>query len=299
MFKNRPKYKSNAGLYIITFIVTAIVLALAAFLLWNNFLSQRPQSEAANVAADYSPEASLDVTVLFMLGEAKGAPPEWYLLLNYRPHDNKIVAVPLRPNTLVDGGRGLSTLSDVYAGGGGAAAVSLGIKRSLGVDCTRYIKFDKSGFTDFISLFGEVPVNVPQTVRYNDVEFSAGSYTLAAEKLYGFLNVKDYGMGDDYRYTVQGAAVTSLVNNCARNLPAATLQNMFMTLQNTADMNFTFADFTDYQKALLYTTEHLLIDSASSYLPYGSADENGGFTIAPDSVNNIQSRFAADGELLR
>ncbi|GHU59250.1 hypothetical protein FACS1894133_5600 [Clostridia bacterium] len=319
--RTKRRSKGNLGVYLIAFAVTAVALTLVVLLLWNRFMQPSPGQNAVSTGDD-RPDVSLDMNVLFLLSESKGGTPEQFLLMNYRPHDNKMLAVPLRPNTLAKSG---GTLTDLYRSGG-APRLARGVGETLGIECKYYIKFDKSSFVEFISLLGDVPVDVSKDVvaggdgavtvaggsdgavttagSSGDSDgtggvggsggsvFSAGTYSLSADKLYDYLTIR--GDGGDDKYNAQGSAAVSIINNCSRNLTVQTLTNMFTVIRNGADANFTFDDYTNYQKVFLYTTTRIF-DSASFYLPYGDTDENGNFVIASQSAAIVQTRFRADG----
>lgn len=248
----------------------------------------------------FRPNSSYDTTVLLMLGKDKGAAPDYFMLMNYRPGDDSIVIVPVKPNTAV----GLQSVSRLYRTGGAMGVID-GIKSSFGIICKDYIKFDKDSFIEFVSVSGATTVNILHGIETNGYIFPEGQQDLGAAELYEYLTYDFYNggenssYGEDYQYMVQATVTASFINKNSRSLTAGKLQTLFEKILYNCDTSLDFSDFTTNQRAYLYTAENS-VNIAEYYNPYGETnyadDGEELFFITESSLNSIKSRFGLDEE---
>lgn len=292
--KKTVKRRSNWYIYLLTFIIS---FAALSFVVWNMRDLIFPVSTVPVVSSsgriDYRPDASYNTNVLFMLSEIKGGVPDYYMLANYRPRDEVVVLVPVKANLYSVVGNVKGSLSEIYKTGG-ASGVIYALNNALDIEFNNYIKFDKSSFMDFIDLIGRVPVNIPYTLKHEELVFTAGSEDLTGERLYSYLTFPEFNEGEDYRCVVHGSAISNFINNNSRNLTVTQLQSFFNKILNTTDTNFEFADFTKNQQAYLYNTQNSY-NMAEYYIPYGETNESGYFIISDSSKAAIKDRFGLNG----
>lgn len=312
------KRKSNWYIYVITLIISFVILGFFVSSIWESlFPASRGTESAFNVNnADYRPSAEICPTVLVMLSEMKAGTPTYYMLMNYRPRDEVIVFVPLPENMRVDFGGNTGSLYEMYDNLGAKAVVG-GLNDALGIECERYIKFDRLSLIDFVDLTGEVYVNIPSDITEKKTEFSletqiievdgeeqevtrqvkkdvenvifpAGAQYLNGETLYDYL-IYPFPMGRDYSLAVHGSAAMNMINRNFRDLSSTELQGYAEKIISSTETNLTFSDYVEYQPVLQYTTENS-INPCEYYIPYGES-EGGYFVIAPNSVLTIRDRF--------
>ena len=193
MNKKNIKRRSNWYIYLISFAATFVLLGLVILALRDTLFPQNvggPLTDWRN-AGNYIPPADLDTTILFMLSEEQGSTPDLYMLLNYRPRDGVIVAVPLHGDTgLVTGGESWRAnpttvrISELYESGGGSLKVMEGIKNTLDVDCDFYVRFDRASFTSLVSALGDVQVNIPFAFSGGGINLPAGEQKLSGGDLF-------------------------------------------------------------------------------------------------------------------
>jgi anionic cell wall polymer biosynthesis LytR-Cps2A-Psr (LCP) family protein len=280
--KKEIKKKTNIHIYIITFAVTFIGLWIYISFNWNKLV---PAEEFNQSNSDNLPDASVNITTLFMLSDTKGGFPDYFMLINYRPRNNVITIVPLNPKTILGG----DTISNIYRKGAGASGVMRAIESEMNISCKRYVKFDKQSFEDFTTAFGDATVNLPNEIKTGGTSYPAGKQNLSGEKLYNLLTLTD--ISEETRETLQGSAIASLINRNFQNLDADDFQEFFKKILANTDTDLTMDDYTENQKSYLYTTLYGA-DIADYYLPYGS-DTGSGFSISPDSVTSIKDKFGA------
>jgi anionic cell wall polymer biosynthesis LytR-Cps2A-Psr (LCP) family protein len=296
--KNRKnlRRRSNWYIYLISFAATFMLLGLVVLAMRDVLFPGMGISTWDKTRGDYVPDEALDVTVLFMLSDEHGGVPGKFMMLNYRPRDGVITVVPLNAKTRVKSGRNAGTLTELYSQGG-AQRVSEGIKDEFGVECGFYAQFDRSSFTEFVNLLGEVSVDVPFNFSSDEINLSAGEHKLTGDELFIYMsrfNSADYPQaGEDYDLVIMGSAITTLLNSNCRNKDSDAIQNSFNKILNNATTNLSFKDYTEYQQALLYTSKNS-VNPAVYIIPSGEY-ESDKFVASNQSVADILSKFGIAG----
>ena len=312
------KRKSNWYIYLIALIISFVILGFFVSSIWDSLFpaSKNKDGSYSSSGSDFRPSADIKITALLMLSDMKAATPTYYMLANYRPRDEIIVFVPLQENLKADYKGSSGSLYELYDNFG-AAAVTEGIKETLGIECDYYIKFDRLSFIDFADLTGTVYVNIPADITERKVKdvlekeivnvdgedreisrmvkkeveeiiFPAGVQYLSGEKLYNYLTY-DFGKGEDYSLAIQGAIAMNMVNRNFRGLSSTELQRLIQEVITGTETDITFNDYTEYQSALQYTSDNS-INPCEYYIPYGETD-GGYFILADNSKNTILDRM--------
>ncbi|MDR0222755.1 MAG: LCP family protein [Oscillospiraceae bacterium] len=289
--KKRLRRRSNWYIYLISFAAAFAALSLFILAYRDVFFPEVGAPPAINRQGyiNYVPSEDLDVTVLLMLSETTGGTPGYFMLMNYRPRDERIVLVPLKAETYVSGGGRSGKLAFVY-GQGGAEAVMRGIKETFRIECGFYIKFDRTSFVNFAELMGDTPVKIPYDISEGNISFASGSAILSGADLYNYITFRNFKDGEDYRLVAAGSSLASFINSNGRNLTTEKIQNLFNKILNNADTDMTFKDYKNYQQALFHTSENADAP-AVFYIPYGETDGSGAFIIAGDSADSILEKF--------
>jgi anionic cell wall polymer biosynthesis LytR-Cps2A-Psr (LCP) family protein len=267
----------------------SLIVVFVVYNIWDALFPARNLPAMASTSADYRPDASFNTTFLLMLSENKGAVPDYYMLLNYRPGDESIVLVPLNPNLFAVVGNLRGTLTEHY-NDGGAPAVMFAVRNALQVTAEHYIKFDKNSFIGFFEEAGRTPVNIPHDLSYGEIRFSAGLFELTGEDLYNYITFPDYEQGEDYRFMIHGLAIANFINRNSNNLTVPEVQTLFSRILNTTDTSLEFLDFVNNQQAYMFTSRNSF-SIADYYIPNGTTDEDGSFIIAETAVTTIRDRF--------
>ncbi|MDR1754021.1 MAG: LCP family protein [Eubacterium sp.] len=289
--KKTVKRRSNWYIYLITFILTSIVLLLVV-LSMRDVLFPEPQSSnlSAIGIADYRPEVSFNTNVIFMMSEAKGGVPDYYLLANYRPRDDALVLVPIDKRLYSKAGGVSGDLSEIYSKSG-ATGIITAIQNTIGVNCDYYFKFDKTALTDFIDLVGEVTANVPYDLKSGDQTiFESGTQSFNGQEVYDYITFSEDGQDENRSAVVLATIAAGFMNENSRDKTAAELQSYARKLVNTTDTNYKMEDFTENQSAYLYTTQYSY-NIAENYVPLYNYDDSNRYIIADTSVATIKDRF--------
>lgn len=290
------KRKSNWYIYIITFIITAALLSLVVWKIWDYlFPAKETVTTNASGITDFRPDASNNMTVLLMLSEEKAAIPEYYMLVSYRPKDEVISLVPLRSDIYATEGGVSGNLMQIYQKNG-SQGVMYAMENLFDVKCDFYVKFDKYSFIELANFGGTVSVNIPYTLtdpETGDLDFASGTQILDGEQLYKYITYKNFTEGIEYTNVVLGSVISSMINQNFRGLTTTDLQTIANMIINNADTDFKFDDYTARQKAFLYTTENTY-NPAEYYIPYGESDEHGSFILSENSVLTIRDRMGIE-----
>lgn len=311
------KRKSNWYIYVITLIISFVLLGLFVSSIWDSLFPASKDAATYTVGgADYRPSAEIQTTVLVMLSEMKAGTPQYYMLMHYYPREDSIVFAALPENMRVEYEGNAGSLYEMYDNFG-AKAVMGGVKNTLDIECDNYIKFDRLSFIDFVDLTGTVYVNIPTDITEQVVEtvlttelieidgeeqevtrqrqetvdkiiFAAGTQYLDGETLYKYITYP-FGKGMDYTLAIHGSAAMNMLNRNFRSLSSTEFQTIAEKLLGSTDTDFTFSDYTEYQSVLLYTSENS-INPCEYYIPYGETD-GGYFIIAPNSITTMHDRF--------
>ncbi len=284
------KRRSNWYIYLITFLISAALLGVFVWRIWGMLfpIKDMPVVSSSGVA-EYKPDESHNMTVLFMLSEDKGQVPDYFMLINYRPRAEKVVIVPIKKNLSSFVGNTKGTLSELYKEGG-ASSILFAIKNSLGIDIDHYVKFDKSSFVDFFDFVDTTPMNIPENMNIGDLVLNKGMHYFNGEDLYNYITYDSFLQGEDYTYVLHGSAITNFINSNGRNLSTVHLQNIFNKILNSTDTDLEFTFFTNHQSAFVYSTQNS-INIAEYYIPYGDNKDNGTFEISENSIVSIHQRF--------
>lgn len=311
------KRKSNWYIYVITLIISFVLLGFFVSSIWDSlFPTEKDAENAYNVnSADFRPSADIKMNFLVMLAEMKAGTPDYYMLASYTPRSESVVFIPLPENTRVSYKGNTGSLYEMYSNLGAEAVVG-GIKETLDFECSNYIKFDRLSLIDFVDLTGEVYVNIPvdivetrietyletemmevdgeeqevtKTVKkeVEDIVFPAGAQYFDGETLYSYITY-DFGKGEDYTMAVQGAAAMNMINHNFRDLSSTELQGYAEKIINSTETDFMFSDYVEYQPVLQYTTENS-INPCEYYIPYGESD-GGYFVLNSNCIQTIKDR---------
>ena len=288
--KRNVRRRSNGYIYLISFATTMGLLSLCVLAFRDVLFPGSMQQGSINPHAIGSiPSPELDTTILFMFSDSQGSVPEKYMLLNYRPNEGVIVAVPLAANSRIKSGSVDGDLPELYRKGG-AKTVMLGIKETLGIECEFYVQFDRASFTGLTTELGTVRVTVPYNFTWGDINLSVGEHHLTGGELFAYMMYADFPLaGEDYNLSIMGMVTAGLINNNCRHLPTEDIQNLFRRILNTATTNLTYRDYTTYQRALHYTSTNGH-NIASYYIPAGAV-EHDKFIISSRAIATILEKF--------
>lgn len=287
------KRKSNWYIYLITFVLTAVLAAMGLSLIWDSIFVPKGEIDRSGITSDV-PDASNNITVLFMLSNEKAANPLRYMIVSYRPAEEAVICIPIRSDMRGQVGYDLKTMDRFYSEGG-VQSVLYAIEGAVGVKCDRYVKLDRESFISMADAIGKVNINCANDVLNPDgsILFEKGSvYAMNGNDLYVYLNYDNASYSEDYQSQVMGSTAVCVVNNNLRNLAATVIQSYYTKLINTADTNLTMDDYNKRQKAFLFTSTESN-NPGQYYIPYGETSD-GMFILSDSSKTTILERLGIE-----
>ena len=290
----RKRRKSNWYIYLITFILTGVLAAMGLSLIWDSIFVPRTEVNLSGITSKV-PDASNNITVLFMLSNEKAANPTRYMIVGYRPAEEAVICIPIRSDMRGQVGYDLKTINEFYSEGG-VQSVLYAIEGAIGVKCDRYVKLDRESFISMADAIGKVSINCAYDVINPDgsILFETGFHSMNGNDLYVYLNYDNAAYGEDYQSQVAGSTAVSVVNTNLRNLADTVIQSYYTKLINTADTNLTLEDYTKRQKAFLFTSNDSN-NPGQYYIPYGDSSD-GVFVLSDSSKTTILERLGIEEE---
>ena len=100
--------RSNWYIYVITFVVTGLLLILVSSILLKSFYDSQVKDASVNVSqnqtAIFTPDSTYDFSVLVTLSADNDKTPDKYMTITYTAKNNTFVLMPYLPNAVIDGG---------------------------------------------------------------------------------------------------------------------------------------------------------------------------------------------------
>ena len=102
------KRRSNWYIYVITFVVTGLLLILVSSILLKSFYDSQDKDATVNVSqnqtAIFTPDSTYDFSVLVTLSADNDKTPDKYMTITYIAKNNTFVLMPYLANAVIDGG---------------------------------------------------------------------------------------------------------------------------------------------------------------------------------------------------
>ncbi|MDE7229340.1 MAG: LCP family protein [Oscillospiraceae bacterium] len=286
--------KSNWYIYFIAFgiALTFAIVAIFAFkwYLFPENSSATGLTPSGDTDENFKPTAADSFNIMTMLSDGVSDSPELFIMIEYDAVENRAAFVIL-PNGISIPTEGRS-LPNVYAAQGASKIVSV-IESVVGVHCDSYIKMDRKGFVDLITVFGNVNYEILKSLIIRDggeVEtLNVGTHRLDAESMFRLAMFAQYDEGESYRFNCTGQMFADLVNQNFRNVDESLLGNYFNIIMENCETNLTRDKYEAHKRALINTVNYG-VNPGEYYVPYGEYTEDGGFIIAENSIITIKQK---------
>ena len=281
------KRRSNWYIYVITFIVTGLLIAIVSTVLLNSFYEAQRSGNTGNISQPqgtrFVPDKSYNFTILLTLSKDIDTPPERFMTLSYRADNNSVVLMPYLANTEING----KTLKTIFSESGGAETAKQ-LSEASGIKIEKYIAFTESTVTEFFNMVGNTTLTVPKQLKYEDKEdntvtlIEAGTRSFTGTQMYTYLMFPDYSSSDiQYSCKIAATSVSAFINQNFLRTSEKTLGSYADFIIGFTDTNITEEDYNKKISAIVYTLEEAT-SLADYYIPYG---ENSGtnYIIAENS----------------
>ncbi|MCH5324150.1 MAG: LCP family protein [Eubacterium sp.] len=284
------KRRSNWYIYLITFVITGVLLFIVSqALLSSYYSSQQAQNvnDQQNHGTIFVPDSNYNFTMLLMLGKSIDATPDYYMTLTYRADKSQFTVMPYLGNSYIGG----STLKGAY-NSGGAESVMRAISAGTGIEINKYIRFTASTAVQLFDTVGNTTLSVPKNIKYENDDhtltiINSGTSIFSGKQLYEYLSLPDYGEKDmQYPCKVHATAISSFINQNFTDISESSLDEYMDFIIGFTSTNITEQDYLSKKAALLYS-----FDDAPTpcdyYIPYGDLSGNE-YVISEGSVDSIK-----------
>ena len=272
------KRRSNWYIYVITFIVTGLLIAVVSTMLLNSFYEAQRSGNTGNVSQQqgtlFVPDKSYNFTILLSLSENIDTAPERFMTLTYRADKNTVVLMPYLANTEING----KTLKTIFSESGGEETAKQ-LSAASGITIDKYIAFTESTVTEFFNMVGNTTLTIPKQLKYEDKEdntvtlIEAGTRSFTGTQLYTYLMFPDYGSSDiQYSCKIAATSVSAFINQNFLRASEKTLKSYADFIIGFTDTNITEDDYNKKIAGIVYTLGEAT-SLADYYIPYG---ENSG-----------------------
>ena len=286
--------KSNWYIYFIAFGI-ALAFAIVAIIAFNRYLFPEDTKSTGltpggEVKDDFKPTAEDGFNIITMLSDGATDVPELFMLIEYNAVESRAAFIPL-PNGISIASHGRS-LQNIYAAQGGSKVVSA-VNDIVGVQCDSYMKFDRAGFIELITVLGNADYEVLKTISIHDgaeIEtLEVGTQRLTAETMFRLALLAEYDEGESYEFNCTGQMFCDLINQNFRNVTGSLLDKYIDIIMENADTDLTKEKYEAHKAALLYTVDYG-VNPGEYYVPYGEYTDDGGFVISENSIFTIKQK---------
>ena len=149
------------GIFLLSFgISLAVLLAIVTAVLSAVFsppggtqTGEESAPEAADAALSYRPEAAMGLNLLVISVRERSDPPHAFTLCRFDPANDRILLVPIPPETVT----AVQARTDTFAGHydyAGSANVRMAAENLLGCEVGRYVRLSRGGAVNLIDALG-------------------------------------------------------------------------------------------------------------------------------------------------
>lgn len=245
-----------AGVFFAAFGISLVILLAVVWGILHSFMglsagqavvsdSSPDQAEEAFV---YSPTQKEGITLLFICCKDRSDPPYAYTLCRFDPEKDRIVLVPIPPETMVTVKARTKDFQNHYQYAGCANA-KLAAESLLLSTVDRYVRIGKNGAVNLIDTLGGVTHRFEESYETETVSVPAGTHLLNGELLYGVMHSPPEGFSPvNWRMGFIGELLTQRLDESADK----SLDFLMETFWNNTDTDLTQFDYTTRQRALTY-----------------------------------------------
>ena len=292
--------RSNWYIYVITFVVTGLLLILVSSILLKSFYDSQDKDATVNVSqnqtAIFTPDSTYDFSVLVTLSADNDKTPDKYMTITYIAKNNTFVLMPYLPNAVIDGG---NTIKQIWEQSG-EAEVAKQLSSKTGLSINKYIRFTKSTLTELFDMVGNTTLTVPSEIKYENKKdntvtiIKQGTQIFTAEQMYAYLTLPDYGVKDElYPCKLNATVISSFIDQNFIGTSSKTLDEYINFIINFTNTNIEQSDYDAKVKAIVYTLSQNKSSVTDFYIPYG--DKSGDDYIIDDNSWNSAKKALGTG----
>lgn len=288
MEKQKQKIGSTAIPFLLTVLISLIIIGGAALFIFNKLDKDKNSSEPDSIdkIEYYTPTAEDSSNLLLILDTKDGASPITFMVLRIDPEMKRYVCIPIASTSVIDYGGEIMSLTEHYKNGG-VIGTKNSLESLLGITIDRYIKMDGGGFQKFCDILGGVQIYVPSDIK----DMESGEQYLAAAQIQKLVTYREYKNGEQQRMIMVGTIVSSMLNQANGERIAAGLDNSFTTIINMVESDISLIDYSEKSEALKYLLKNSN-DPAEFRNPIGKEAEGGYFELDKSIKDDVEYWFS-------
>ncbi|MBQ8786140.1 MAG: LCP family protein [Oscillospiraceae bacterium] len=295
--------------YLITIIVTLLVIGGIGFMLLKEIMAPKEESkpdfqlEQMATVDDYVPVADNNKTTLIIFDSEKRMSGCSFMLVRMIAEERHITIMPIPADTYAKVGSTEDSIYEFYRLGGTADAVEA-VESAANLEIDYYLKLNNESFSAIVDIFGGVDFHVPYNLEYSNPDtgeetiFREGETYLDSRDLCKIITYPLYTSGEEYRAKMAGVAVNDLLNRNVAPGFSNYMDDYFSTVVNsTVETNFTAYDYEEQSEAMKYVAES--DENVCQLLTVtGTYNENSLFVLDENFLKSLPERFKLYEETL-
>lgn len=256
----KKKKSSFMAVYLVTIIVTLVLLGGTAIIVYKQFVAKPEKIKVESSSSDdilFTPDEEQNLTTLYILEGGDTEVDDVFLLTRFLPVEGKFICIPILGSTYSQINTTKSTVYEFYRTGGSLKAVEA-VENATNVHIQKYMKFNKDAFNALVDILGGVNFTVPYDLIYDNkttgesVVLKQGYQPLDGIRLRWLFTFPEFAEGEEYRAKMIGSAITEMLNQALSERLANTIDNSFTNIINSVDTNVTAYDYNFRKDAILY-----------------------------------------------
>lgn len=254
------KERSSVGIFLISFsisltVLLAIVLAVMSAVFGppgSSRTGQESPPEAAEAGLSYRPDAAMGLNLLVISVRERSDEPHAFTLCRFDPAHDRILFVPIPPETVTT----VKARTDTFAGHydyAGPANARMAAENLLGCTVGRYVRLSRGGAVNLIDALGGLTYHFDKGYETDTVSVPAGTHLLNGELLYEVANAAPADMqAENWRLTLAGELLVQQLDAEADDR----LDYLMEVFWNNTDTDLSQFDYATRRKALTYFLEN-------------------------------------------
>lgn len=254
--------------YIVTMIMTFLIIGGVGIFMMNSILNSEPQQGSTPsldplVSTDeYTPSPEDSRTTLFIFDSEKRISGVCFMIIRMAAEDRKLILMPIPSDTYAEVDGTSDSIYEFYRNGGTGKAVKA-VESALGIKTDYYVKLDNNSFASLVDIFGGVDYDIPYNMIYSDqstgeeIVFREGRTYLDSNGLRKLFIYPLYKSGEEDRARVVGIAATDLINGNTVSGFSSNMDNYFsIVINSTVETNYTAYDYAEQSDVMKYIADN-------------------------------------------
>lgn len=251
---------SPFGIFLLSFSISlAVLLAVVVAVMSAVFgppggtqTGQESAPEAAEAGLSYRPDAAMGLNLLVISVRERSDPPHAFTLCRFDPANDRVLLVPIPPETVTT----VQARTDTFAGHydyAGSSNVRLAAENLLGCEVERYVRLSRGGAVNLIDALGGLTYRFEEGYETGKVSVPAGTHLLNGELLYEVANAAPEDVQPEtWRLSLAGELLVQQLDAEADDR----LDYLMEVFWNNTDTDLSQFDYTTRRKALTYFLEN-------------------------------------------